>query len=376
MTSYDVAASAEAFCPRVRENFCIIVVGVCLRGNEVLLIQEAHPAYRGKYFIPAGRLEAKENLIEGVQREVAEEAGVKFEPRRIIHVEASGPFWISFAFIGDIVGGSLKTIPDGESLQARWFPIEMIKEAEHSWFSAQHAKKKQLEKEFMLRAPIMQFVYAAQRYRAVMETDLLLGSCQFLLPTKPLDGLNCILYRLAVVWDGRLNPPVESDNRSGTSGDVYPSHLLIHSSDIFELPTMRVNGLSPSNLLDFFLHFLLNPQAIPGQSSSMEDWKVGFVSVLGVQFSPRHLSGIPQVGRPSDGLLLTLRIVLIPRPSGVKKSSSSDVSPPLPAHGYRWRELKTSMGMGERCEENETNEMLMRLISLPVITKILPHFNY
>ncbi|VDP85138.1 unnamed protein product [Echinostoma caproni] len=51
------------FSPRIKSNFCLIVVGVVFRGNQVLLIQESKRSCYGKLFLPAGRLEPHETLL-------------------------------------------------------------------------------------------------------------------------------------------------------------------------------------------------------------------------------------------------------------------------------------------------------------------------
>ncbi|THD21958.1 Nucleoside diphosphate-linked moiety X motif 18 [Fasciola hepatica] len=123
------------FFPRIKDNFCLIVVGVVLRGNQVLLIQEAKHSCYGKYFLPAGRLEPHETLLDGVKREVLEESGLEFEPKQLVLLESNGSCWFSVTFIGEAVGGQLKTVPDMESLQARWFEVTDVQKAESDWFS-------------------------------------------------------------------------------------------------------------------------------------------------------------------------------------------------------------------------------------------------
>ena len=55
------------------------------------MIQEAKEGCRGKWYLPAGRVEAAETLIEGIQREVVEEAGYQFSPTRVVCIEGSSP---------------------------------------------------------------------------------------------------------------------------------------------------------------------------------------------------------------------------------------------------------------------------------------------
>ncbi|XP_041460325.1 8-oxo-dGDP phosphatase NUDT18-like [Lytechinus variegatus] len=106
-------------------NTIIIVAAVILDDEgRFVLIQEAKESCRGKWYLPAGRLERDETLEMGVKREVKEEAGFDFEPTNIVQVESSllAGYWMRFTFTGNIIGGSLKTEKeaDSESLQARW----------------------------------------------------------------------------------------------------------------------------------------------------------------------------------------------------------------------------------------------------------------
>jgi len=105
-------------------HVCYIVGAVLLNEKkEVLLIQEAKPSCRGSWYLPAGRVESDETLVDAVKREVLEESGLIFQPSGLISIEENSSRWMRFIFAGDITGGSLKTTDeaDAESLQAGWF---------------------------------------------------------------------------------------------------------------------------------------------------------------------------------------------------------------------------------------------------------------
>ncbi|KAM4836963.1 8-oxo-dGDP phosphatase NUDT18 isoform 2-T2 [Thomomys bottae] len=110
---------------RLRKNVCYVVVAVFLNEqDEVLLIQEAKRECRGTWYLPAGRMEPGETIVEAMRREVKEEAGLLCDPVTLLSVEERGPAWIRFVFLARPTGGTLKTSKeaDAESLQAGWYP--------------------------------------------------------------------------------------------------------------------------------------------------------------------------------------------------------------------------------------------------------------
>ena len=111
------------------------IVGVVLLNNknEVCLVQEAKESCKGSWYLPAGRVEQNENLLQAAIREAKEESGYVIEPLCIYCSEISRTsLWFRFMFIAKIVGGSLKTTneADSESLQAKWFNIEKFNDKE------------------------------------------------------------------------------------------------------------------------------------------------------------------------------------------------------------------------------------------------------
>lgn len=42
---------------------CYIVCGVVVEGDKVLMVQEAKPSCRGKWYLPAGRMERNETIV-------------------------------------------------------------------------------------------------------------------------------------------------------------------------------------------------------------------------------------------------------------------------------------------------------------------------
>ncbi|CAG9535323.1 unnamed protein product [Cercopithifilaria johnstoni] len=117
---------------RCGANIAYVTVGIIFRerndGNlELLLTQEAKRQCLGKWYIPAGRVEPGETILEGVVREVLEETGYKCEPEELLSVQVQGSGWYRFSFYCNIIGGERKVIADIESLGANWFPVDEIK---------------------------------------------------------------------------------------------------------------------------------------------------------------------------------------------------------------------------------------------------------
>ena len=48
---------------KIRENITYIVAAVVIQNGKVLLIQEAKKSVRGKWYLPAGRMEQQETIV-------------------------------------------------------------------------------------------------------------------------------------------------------------------------------------------------------------------------------------------------------------------------------------------------------------------------
>ena len=62
------------------------VGGVVISGDRALLVRRGKPPLEGEWSIPGGMLELGETLIEGVQRELAEETGIEVRVAGLIEV--------------------------------------------------------------------------------------------------------------------------------------------------------------------------------------------------------------------------------------------------------------------------------------------------
>jgi 8-oxo-dGTP diphosphatase len=62
------------------------VGGVVIADGRALLIKRGHPPLQGQWSIPGGTLEVGETLLEGVERELAEETGIHVRVAGLIEV--------------------------------------------------------------------------------------------------------------------------------------------------------------------------------------------------------------------------------------------------------------------------------------------------
>jgi 8-oxo-dGTP pyrophosphatase MutT (NUDIX family) len=106
--------------------FVLVVVRL---NNQFLLVQESR---HGQFwYLPAGKVELGETLVEAAQRETLEEAGIPVIIEGVVRIEHT-PQVINGArlrviFIARPADNTPpKNIPDKESLQAGWYSLEEI----------------------------------------------------------------------------------------------------------------------------------------------------------------------------------------------------------------------------------------------------------
>lgn len=111
------------YTPITKSTVTYIVLAILVNDNdEFLMMQEAKSSCAGQWYLPAGRIEPGENILEAVKREVLEETGLEMEPTTLLSVECASKAWFRFVLTGNVIGGQLKTPADAdsESLQAKW----------------------------------------------------------------------------------------------------------------------------------------------------------------------------------------------------------------------------------------------------------------
>lgn len=105
-------------------NVAVTALIVNERREFLLLRRETEPRIWG---VPGGKLEAGEDLIAGLQREIAEETALVVEilaPVDARSVTFGGRDYVGIAFLGRAVGGTLRL--SAEHGDARWFSIEEL----------------------------------------------------------------------------------------------------------------------------------------------------------------------------------------------------------------------------------------------------------
>ena len=260
---------------------CYIVSAVVLKEGRILMMREAKKSCRGTWYLPAGRVEKNESLVEGVVREVLEETGLAFQPISIVCVDSQGTSWFRFTFVGLITGGKLKSLKeeDKESMEAGWFTTQEV-------FTS-----------LQLRArDICPLINAGQKWYETKEDNPI---CR-LMPAKK--SHSCIIVRLLVV------KRLESDDNKSLCC------LLLHK-------TATGNNSNP-----FFPHKVAN-FCMYGSSVSgvIEELIRDFDSHI--QYRTHGYVNVEHSGKPhgvADGLCLTFLIeVFQPVEKGILKGKYS-----------------------------------------------------
>ncbi|KAG0711971.1 8-oxo-dGDP phosphatase NUDT18 [Chionoecetes opilio] len=116
------------FSPELRENVCFIVAAVLLNSEgHVLMMQEAKSSCAGKWYLPAGRMEAGETIVEAAKREVLEETGLDTDITTVLMVESAAGSWFRFVVTGNVL--DLETPKLCFTLQGRWGMLECMEAA-------------------------------------------------------------------------------------------------------------------------------------------------------------------------------------------------------------------------------------------------------
>jgi ADP-ribose pyrophosphatase YjhB (NUDIX family) len=98
------------------------------QAGRYLLIKESKEVCRNKWFLPGGRAEPGESILQAAVRESREESGLTVELTGLLFLDQfvdSDPTKrgnrIRFVFLGKPIGGELKQSEDEHSICAGWF---------------------------------------------------------------------------------------------------------------------------------------------------------------------------------------------------------------------------------------------------------------
>ncbi|MED0935739.1 DNA mismatch repair protein MutT [Bacillus cereus] len=115
------------------------VYGICIKNNNILVIDKIKGPYRNRYDLPGGSLEDGESLLAGLHREIKEETGIKVKVVKQIGTidfqfpskfkEYTHVHHIAVLYGVEKCEGEFKVpeqFEEQDSLGARWIPIESI----------------------------------------------------------------------------------------------------------------------------------------------------------------------------------------------------------------------------------------------------------
>ncbi|KAL8560878.1 hypothetical protein ACOMHN_063128 [Nucella lapillus] len=273
---------AMTFVPRTKQTMGYIVMTVVFNEQgHVLLVQEAKKDCRGTWYLPAGRLEQGENIVDGAKREILEEAGLECEINTMFSLHYPIGHWLRICFYGTVTGGQLKTLEqqDEESLQAAFYDL-------HTVFNRGISLRK---------TDILPVIRMAEEYRSSLSSGPLHPN---LLPVISPHSL--MIHRLTLLAD---------------LGETAGLHILVGTSGKPHLPTAAI---APSdNTLIPTCHAVLT-EALDTKSFNI---KTRFCGVLGVEHCGTTDQG-------SDGMVITtlVSLVLSGKPQGLPAVQSKSYS--------------------------------------------------
>jgi 8-oxo-dGTP diphosphatase len=134
-----VATQEQAMPPASQSKSPVPGVGVvCLRGDQVLLIQRGKPPREGEWSLPGGRIEWGERAVVAALRELKEETGVDAELVGLIDVvdgvfesRQSGDIWAHYVLVDYAARWvSGEPVAGDDARAARFVPLSELHQVE------------------------------------------------------------------------------------------------------------------------------------------------------------------------------------------------------------------------------------------------------
>jgi 8-oxo-dGTP diphosphatase len=103
----------------------VVVAVFILKDNKFLIGKRIGSIGEGTWCIPGGRLEFGEELLEGAQREVLEETGLKIKNLRlgtVVNDYSIKDKWhyATICYVADYISGTVKIMEPNKCLEWRW----------------------------------------------------------------------------------------------------------------------------------------------------------------------------------------------------------------------------------------------------------------
>lgn len=106
----------------------IVIGGLIEKENKFLLVQEAKEKCKGKWNIPAGRMEVNESVIDCLKREIKEETGCNIIPTGILKIGnkvLENDIFLSIIFGTKLIDEKIEYNLN-EILDIKWFSYDEI----------------------------------------------------------------------------------------------------------------------------------------------------------------------------------------------------------------------------------------------------------
>ncbi len=91
----------------------VVCSNIIEKDNKILFVKESKSIAKGRYSLPAGKLEFGETLMEGAKREAKEETGLEIESIKLIGIyqrpaSSEDSNTTVFCFLSKIISGEIK----------------------------------------------------------------------------------------------------------------------------------------------------------------------------------------------------------------------------------------------------------------------------